>query len=109
MENDYLKTFTIKQNVPKFIDDLPVSKLLNYLTRDDIIELVGYDAFKQIQEKISQEAGKVTMPTIKKFLSTTPQFIDLLNNAEELKHKAYSKYVSATNKANTTNKKKNLP
>ncbi len=72
MENDYLKTFTIKQNVPKFIDDLPVSKLLHYLTHDDIIELVGYDAFKQIQQKISQETGKVTMPTIKRLLSATP-------------------------------------
>ncbi|PRP85642.1 bromodomain protein [Planoprotostelium fungivorum] len=45
MDYDLVKTFPVKRTEPEAFDELPVNKLLNYLTKDNIIELIGFPIF----------------------------------------------------------------
>ncbi|PRP73704.1 hypothetical protein PROFUN_16695 [Planoprotostelium fungivorum] len=62
----WLLNISSKENRAKIIDELPVSKLLNYLTRDNIIELIGFSNFSNLNEQVRQQTGKVSLPAVKK-------------------------------------------
>ncbi|PRP80878.1 hypothetical protein PROFUN_11433 [Planoprotostelium fungivorum] len=74
MDYDLVKTFPVKRTKPKAFDELPVSKLLNYLTRDNIIELIGFPNFSSLNEQVRQQTGKVSLPAVKKMLADNEQF-----------------------------------
>ncbi|PRP75410.1 hypothetical protein PROFUN_15480 [Planoprotostelium fungivorum] len=67
MDYDLVKTFPVKRTEPKAFDGLPVSKLLNYLTRDNIIELIGFPNFSSL-----------SLPAVKKMLADNKQFQAIL-------------------------------
>lgn len=52
MDYDLVKTSPVKRTEPKAFDELPVSKLLNYLTRDNIIELIVFPNFSSLNEQV---------------------------------------------------------
>ncbi|PRP73272.1 hypothetical protein PROFUN_16788 [Planoprotostelium fungivorum] len=78
MDYDFVKTFPVKVTEPKAFDELPVSKLLNYLTQDNIIELIGFPNFNSLNE----------------------QFQVVLDENPVMKQQAYNKYLIANTKAN---------
>ncbi|PRP78564.1 hypothetical protein PROFUN_13397 [Planoprotostelium fungivorum] len=69
MDYDFVKTFPVKVTEPKAFDELPISKLLNYLTQDKIIELIGFPNFNSLNEQVRQQTGKVSLPAVKKMLA----------------------------------------
>ncbi|PRP75421.1 hypothetical protein PROFUN_15694 [Planoprotostelium fungivorum] len=79
MDYDLVKTFPVKRIEPKAFDELPVSKLLNYLTRDNIIELIGFPNFSSLNEQVRQQTGKVSLPAVKKMLADNEQFQAILD------------------------------
>ncbi|PRP84746.1 hypothetical protein PROFUN_07848 [Planoprotostelium fungivorum] len=85
---------------PKAFDELPVSKLLNYLTRDNIIELIGFPNFSSLNEQVRQQTGKVSLPAAKKMLADNEQFQSILGQNNGMMQQAYNKYLAANTKVN---------
>ncbi|PRP73281.1 hypothetical protein PROFUN_16752, partial [Planoprotostelium fungivorum] len=100
MDYDLVKTFPVKRTEPKAFDELPVSKLLNYLTRDNIIELIGFPNFSSLNEQVRQQTGKVSLPAVKKLLADNEQFQAILDQNHGMKQQAYNKYLTANTKVN---------
>ncbi|PRP76574.1 hypothetical protein PROFUN_14752 [Planoprotostelium fungivorum] len=100
MDYDFVKTFPVKMTEPKAFDELPFSKLLNYLTRDNIIELIGFPNFNSLNEQVRQQTGKVSLPAVKKMLADNVQFQVVLDENPVMKQQAYNKYLIANTKAN---------
>ncbi|PRP74944.1 hypothetical protein PROFUN_15067 [Planoprotostelium fungivorum] len=100
MDYDLVKTFPVKRTEPKAFDELPVSKLLNYLTRDNIIELIGFLNFSSLNEQVRQQTGKVSLPAVKKMLADNEQFQAILDQNHGMMQQAYNKYLAANTKAN---------
>ncbi|PRP73882.1 hypothetical protein PROFUN_16476 [Planoprotostelium fungivorum] len=97
---DLVKTFPVKRTEPKVFDELPVSKLLNYLTRDNIIELIGFPNFSSLNEQVRQQTGKVSLPAVKKMLADNEQFQAILDQNHGMIQQAYNKYLAANTKVN---------
>jgi hypothetical protein len=104
MDYDLVKTFPVKRTEPKAFDELPVSKLLNYLTRDNIIELIGFPNFSSLNEQVRQQTGKVSLPAVKKMLADNEQFQAILDQNHGMMQQAYNKYLAANTKANDLNR-----
>ncbi|PRP78487.1 hypothetical protein PROFUN_13562 [Planoprotostelium fungivorum] len=100
LDYDLVKTFPVKRTEPKAFDELPVSKLLNYLTRDNIIELIGFPNFSSLNEQVRQQTGKVSLPAVKKTLADNEQFQAILDQNHGMMQQAYNKYLAANTKAN---------
>ncbi|PRP73073.1 hypothetical protein PROFUN_16783 [Planoprotostelium fungivorum] len=100
MDYDLVKTFPVKRTEPKAFDELPVSKLLNYLTRDNIIELIGFPNFSSLNEQVRQQTGKVSLPAVKKMLADNEQFQAILDQNHGMMQQAYNKYLAANAKVN---------
>ncbi|PRP74603.1 exonuclease SbcC [Planoprotostelium fungivorum] len=100
MDYDLVKTFPVKRTEPKAFDELPVSKLLNYLTRDNIIELIGFTNFSSLNVQVRQQTGKVSLPAVKKMLADNEQFQATLDQNHGMMQQAYNKYLAANEKAN---------
>ncbi|PRP87550.1 hypothetical protein PROFUN_00761 [Planoprotostelium fungivorum] len=100
MDYDLVKTFPVKRTEPKAFDELSVSKLLNYLTRDNIFELIGFPNFSNLNEQVRQQTGKVSLPAIKKMLAGNEQFQAILEQNSGMMQQAYNKYLASNTKAN---------
>ncbi|PRP73735.1 hypothetical protein PROFUN_16482 [Planoprotostelium fungivorum] len=100
MDYDLVKTFPVKRTEPKAFDELPVSMLLNYLTRDNIIELIGFPNFSSLNEQVRQQTGKVSLPAVKKMLADNEQFQAILDQNHGMMQQAYNKYLAANAKVN---------
>ncbi|PRP75185.1 hypothetical protein PROFUN_15896, partial [Planoprotostelium fungivorum] len=100
MDYDLVKTFPVKRTEPKAFDELPVNKLLNYLTRDNIIELIGFPNFSSLNEQVRQQTGKVSLPAVKKMLADNEQFQAILDQNHGTMQQAYNKYLAANTKVN---------
>ncbi|PRP83237.1 hypothetical protein PROFUN_09449 [Planoprotostelium fungivorum] len=79
---------------------LPISKLLNYLTQDNIIDHIGFPNFNSLNEQVRQQTGKVSLPAVKKMLADEVQFQVVLDENPVMKQQAYNKYLIANVKAN---------
>ncbi|PRP74043.1 hypothetical protein PROFUN_16374 [Planoprotostelium fungivorum] len=103
MDHDLVKTFPVKRTEQKAFDELPISKLLNYLTRDNIIELVGFPNFSSLNEQVRQQTGKVSLPAVKKMLADNEQFQAILDQNHGMMQQAIQQQQSKqSNSVKTT-------
>ncbi|PRP76308.1 hypothetical protein PROFUN_14414 [Planoprotostelium fungivorum] len=84
----------VKRTEPKAFDELPVSKLLNYLTRDNIIELIGFPNFSNLNEQVKQQTGKQFWIRIMDDATSIHKYLAANTKVNDLTRQQQSKQVS---------------
>jgi hypothetical protein len=77
-------------------DNVAPSKLLNYVKKQDLVQFITPEKYKQVEDQLRQELGKekITLKDVKKFLSNQEEFVDSIKN-DALGHQAWEKYKQA--------------
>jgi hypothetical protein len=77
-------------------DTIASSKLLNYVTKADLVQFITSEKYQQLENQLRQELGKekITLKDVKKFLSTQEEFVESIKN-DALGHQAWEKYKQA--------------
>ncbi|PRP82429.1 hypothetical protein PROFUN_10129 [Planoprotostelium fungivorum] len=70
MNYDFIK---LERTEPKIFHEMPISQLLNYLTQDNIIELIDFPVFNSLNEQFRHQTGKVSLAAVK-MLADNEQF-----------------------------------
>jgi NDP-sugar pyrophosphorylase family protein len=78
------------------LDTIAPSKLLNYVTKDNLIAFVTPQRYAELEHRLREmlNKSKINLKDIKKHLATQPQFIQSLKR-HETGVEAFQKYQNA--------------
>jgi hypothetical protein len=81
------------------IDDIAPSKLINYVTKDRLIQFVSAPKYAEVEQRLRQQLGKSkpNLKDMKKHLAAQPKFVQSLRN-HAIGQEAFDKYNAAVSR-----------
>jgi hypothetical protein len=81
------------------LDTIAPSKLINYVTKDRLIQFVSPPKYAEVEQRLRQQLGKSkpNLKDMKKHLAAQPKFVQSLRN-HAVGQEAFDKYVAAVNR-----------
>jgi hypothetical protein len=95
LENFSFANIYRKKNMAS-IDEIAPSKLINYVTKDRLIQFVSPPKYAEVEQRLRQELGKsrVNLKDVKKHLAAQPKFMQSLRK-HAIGQEAIGKYAAA--------------
>ena len=78
--------------------EILVDKILKWATKDDLIDFMGLDQFRNVEKHIKDtNEGKFKLSLLKDFIMQTPELLNALRTSQ-VAVKIYDKYVQKVQK-----------